>query len=121
MELEEIPSTSKLLPYNNPMLPSNFDFSSTTETNRKSLDEFEKEVMNRIAGIYRMHIKAIEAQVGQDPLTAEKNINDALSSIQSLLDEFPEVQSNRRFNELYRSVMTEYREFYGIEDPIKEV
>lgn len=121
VELEEVQISEKLLPYNNPMLPSELDFSESSEPEVKALDEFQKEVMNRIAGIYRLNVNAIEAQTENNPLEAEKNINNALSSIQSLLDEFPEVQSNRRFNELYRSVMAEYREFYGIKEPTKEV
>lgn len=120
-EFEEASIEKELLPYNNPMQPSSLEFSDSSEPDVKALDEFQKEILNRIAGIYRLHVNAIEAQINNDPLKAEKKINNALSSIQSLLDEFPEVQSNKRFNELYRSVMTEYREFYGIEDPVKEV
>lgn len=121
VELEEVPIGKKLLPYNNPMQLSEMDFSDSSEPDVKALDEFQKEIMNRIAGIYRLHVNAIEAQVNNDPVEAEKDINNALSSIQSLLDEFPEVQSNKRFNELYRSVMTEYREFYGIKDSAHDV
>ena len=119
--LEEVPIEKKLLPYTNPMQPSESELTDATEPEGKVLGEFQKEIMNRIAGIYRLHVNAIEAQINNDPLAAEKNITNALSSIQSLMDEFPEVQSNQRFNELYRSVMTEYREFYGIKDPAKEV
>ncbi|MDZ7689997.1 MAG: LysM peptidoglycan-binding domain-containing protein [Balneolaceae bacterium] len=121
VELEEVPIGKKILPYNNPMEPSKPDISSEEGPEIKAMDEFEKEIMNRIAGIYRLHVNSIEAQIQNNPLDAEQNINNALSSIQSLIDEFPEVQSNRRFNELYRSVMTEYREFYGIEEPANEV
>ncbi|MFH5830886.1 LysM peptidoglycan-binding domain-containing protein [Halalkalibaculum sp. DA3122] len=121
VELEEVPIGKKLLPYNNPLQPVEMDFGDAGEPEARELDEFQKEIMNRIAGIYRLHVNAIEAQINNDPVNTEKNINNALSSIQSLLDEFPEVQSDKRFNELYRSVMTEYREFYGIEDSSREV
>ncbi|MDX1618230.1 MAG: LysM peptidoglycan-binding domain-containing protein [Balneolaceae bacterium] len=121
VELEPVPVSQKLLPYNNPMLPLQYSFPDSTEPDIKKMDDFQKEIMNQIAAIYRVHIDAIEAQVKDDPLTAEKYINSALSSLQELLDEYPEVQSNRRFNELYRSVMAEYREFYGIQDPAKQV
>lgn len=121
VQLDQIPVKNKLLPYNNPMLPEDFDFQAETEPVKRKLDEFQKEIMSRIAGIYQQHMKAIEAQVNDEPLTAENHITGALTSLQSLLDDYPEVQTDRRFGELYRSVMTEYREFYGIKDPAEEV
>jgi membrane-bound lytic murein transglycosylase D len=54
-------------------------------------------------------------------LGAEKYLNDAFASLQRLIDEYPKIQNTNRFNELYRSVMTEYREFYGIAEPTDEV
>lgn len=121
IQLEEIPVSQKLLPYNNPMLPSQSDFGDSGEPDGKVLDDFQKEIMNYIADIYRKQVDAIEAQISNDPLAAEKNINGALTSMQNLLNKFPEIQSSRRFKELYRSVMAEYHEFYGIEDPVNEV
>lgn len=111
----------KLLPYNNPMIDVEKEILSEHEPAKRKLDDFQKDVMSRIADIYRTHVNAIEAQVQDDPLSAETYITDALSSIQNLLDTYPEIQSDRRFNELYRSVMNEYREFYGIKDSINEV
>lgn len=120
-QLEEMPMEVKLLPYNNPMVSGDDDFVPDETRQKQKLDDFQKDVMRRIADIYRTHVNAIEAQVQDDPLSAEKHITDALNSLQSLLDTYPEVQSNARFSELYRSVMTEYREFYGVTDSINEV
>ncbi len=121
IELEEVEMPEKLLPYTNPMLPAEYSYGSNNEIGQRNLDEFQKELMSRIANIYRTHVNAIEARVQNDPLSAEKYINTALTSMQSLLDDYPEVQSDRRFTELYRSVMSEYRDFYGIKDPGEEV
>ena len=120
-QLEEMPLEVKLLPYNNPMVSGDDDFVPDETRQKQKLDDFQKDVMRRIADIYRTHVNAIEAQVQDDPLSAEKHITDALNSLQTLLDTYPEVQSNARFSELYRSVMTEYREFYGVTDSINEV
>jgi membrane-bound lytic murein transglycosylase D len=121
IQLEEKPFPAKLLPYNNPMITEDDDFAGDGMPAKQELDDFQKDVMRRIADIYRSHVNAIEAQVQDDPLSAERHITDALNTLQGLLDAYPEVQSNRRFSELYRSVMTEYREFYGIEESTNEV
>lgn len=121
IQLEKAELPAKLLPYNNPMVTEDDDFSTVSKPAEQKLDNFQKDVMRRIADIYRTHVNAIEAQVQDDPLSAEEHITDALNSLQALLDTYPEVQSNPRFSELYRSVMTEYREFYGVTDSSKEV
>ncbi len=122
IQIEEAPMPAKLLPYNNPMVDDNDRFTPRKPHRQKQkLDNFQKDVMRQIADIYRIHVNAIEAQIQDDPLSAEKHITDALNSLQYLLDTYPEVQSNRRFGELYRSVMTEYREFYGVTESVNEV
>lgn len=121
VQLDETEMPVKLLPYNNPMVTGDDDFAPDEGHLKRKLDDFEKDVMRRIADIYRIHVNAIEAQIQNDPLSAEKHITDALNSLQNLLDTYPEVQSDPRFSELYRSVMTEYREFYGITDSTNKV
>ncbi len=121
IQLEEAEIPAKLLPYNNPMVAEEDEFSSVRERDKQELDNFQKDVMSRIADIYRIHVNAIEAQIQDDPLSAEQHITDALNELQNLLDTYPEVQSNPRFSEVYRSVMTEYREFYGVKDSVKQV
>ncbi|GAA5522953.1 LysM peptidoglycan-binding domain-containing protein [Aliifodinibius salicampi] len=113
IKLEVSSLSSERLPYNNPMEDKDTETDSIN-TNDIKPGSLEEDVMQRMAGIYEIHYKAMYAQLNQNPLQAEKFITDALNELQGLLDRYPEVQSNRRFSELYRSVMTEYREFYGI-------
>jgi membrane-bound lytic murein transglycosylase D len=94
---------------------------STRSKHRLPMDDLQKEIMTRIADVYRTQVLAIDAQVKNDPLSAESYINKAIGSLQGLIDDFPEVQNDRRYVELYRSVMAEYREFYGIKDPSSQV
>lgn len=119
--IKEAEISKKYLPYNNPLLPSEENLSAENIRETESLDSFQKDIMRRISGIYQTHIEAIEAQLNDDPLRAETNIMEGLNSLRTLLDEYPEIQSNKRFAELYRSVLTEYREFYGIDSPTNEV
>jgi membrane-bound lytic murein transglycosylase D len=84
------------------------------------IDELERDLMLNLADIYRQHVLALDAQVNGDLVSAEKYIIDALTSFQGILEENPEVQSNRRVAELYRTLIAEYQAFYGITDPIGE-
>ena len=86
------------------------------QTDTQEVTEVDKEILRRISNAYKMHVLAIDAQVQGDLVQAEDYINKAFASIQSMMDDFPEVQNNRRFTELYRSVMAEHSEFYGIEN-----
>ncbi len=119
-DINEIPVEKKMLPHANPLAPAPALEAPGPEPRQRELDNFQRDVMIRISDVYRLHVKAIEAQVNDDPLAAEEHITTALTTLQGLLEDYPEVQSDRRFSELYRSVMTEYREFYGIEEPANE-
>ena len=121
IQLEEAQIPAKMLPYQNPMVSDDDNFSNDIKPGKQKLDNFEKDVMRRIADIYRTHVNALEAQIQDDPLSAEEHITSALNSLQNMLDTYPEIQSNPRFSELYRSVMTEYREFYGVEESVNQV
>lgn len=113
----EIKVPVKLLPYSNPVTDTGVE--PETEKTR-DLDDFEKDVLSRISDVYRIHVLSIDAQVQGDLVQAENYINDAFRSIQNLMDDYPEIQNNRRFTELYRSVMAEYQEFYAISEPMNE-
>lgn len=108
----EVPK--KLLPYTNPLIESRDEIEVETDT--QEVTEVDKEVLRRISNAYKMHVLAIDAQVQGDLVQAEEYINKAFAAIQSMMDDYPEMQSNRRFTELYRSVMAEHSEFYGIEN-----
>jgi membrane-bound lytic murein transglycosylase D len=84
------------------------------------IDELERDLMARLADIYRQHVLVIDSQVNGDLVSAEKYIIDGLTAFQSIIEEYPEVQSNRRVAELYRTLIAEYQAFYGITDPIGE-
>lgn len=101
-----------LLPYSNPLTESKDE--TQLETSPVAVSEADKEMLRRIANVYRRHVLAIDAQIQGDLVQAESYINESFAAIQSLMDDYPEIQSNRRFTELYRSVMAEHSEFYGI-------
>lgn len=109
----------RLLPYTNPMQGVEAS-SAKQEPAFTELDSFQKDVMSRIADIYRIHLKALDAQVNNNPIKAETYINDAVDASQELLDQYPEIRSDRRFAELSRAVVSEYRNFYGITDAENE-
>ena len=68
------------------------------------LDSFERDMMLRIANIYGTHVQALKAQVNNEPVEAERLINESLAASQELLDEYPEIRSNARFTQLSRAV-----------------
>jgi membrane-bound lytic murein transglycosylase D len=117
---QEIDIPVRLLPYSNPLtdggdqqviLEMDVDLEQT---------ELNREVLRRISDAYRLQVLALDAQVQGDLVQAEHYINQSFGAIQSLMDDFPEVQANRRFAELYRSVMAEHSEFYGIAETRSE-
>lgn len=112
IELKDMPL--RLLDYQSPMQGVKGADGLREQPAMQELDNFQKDIMSRISDIYRIHINAMEAQVNNDPLKAETDINDALAATQALLDDYPEISGDRRFTELYRSIIAEYRQFYGI-------
>ncbi len=80
--------------------------------------ELSGDLLARVLDIYRLHFRALEAQLQNDLIAAETNINDALTQIHALMEENPDVQGTRKFTEMYRSVMSAYQDFYGIEGPV---
>ncbi len=95
----------------------------SSELNPKlPVDDFEKDMLMRFSSVYQLQVRALEAQSQGDAVATESHILESLDEIRTLLDEYPEIQNNRRFTELYRTVMAEYEEFYGISEPVnKEV
>jgi membrane-bound lytic murein transglycosylase D len=104
----------RLLDYASPMGQMNAGEGVEEQPAFTELDNFQKDILSRVSDIYRIHVNAMEAQVNNDPLEAEIQINDALAATQGLMDDYPEISSDRRFTELYRTVIAEYRQFYGI-------
>ncbi|TVR16554.1 MAG: LysM peptidoglycan-binding domain-containing protein [Balneolaceae bacterium] len=111
-ESTEVEMPPMLLPYTNPLLESR---SQLQVIDQPAISmEMDTEILRRISNVYRLHVLAIDAQVQGDLVQAENYINQSFGAIQTLLDEYPEIQYSRRFAELYRSVMAEHSEFYGI-------
>jgi membrane-bound lytic murein transglycosylase D len=104
----------RLLPYENPMEKNQTSPDNDLQPALIQLDSFQKDVMSRVSDIYHIHILSLEAQVADNPIQAEKHINDAIQASQQLLDDYPEIRNDRRFAELSRIVVSEYRNFYGI-------
>ena len=116
-ERPEIPV--KLLPYTNPLTESR-DEAELREEQQQPV-QVDKEILRRISSAYKMHVLAIDAQVQGDLVQAEEYINKSFEAIQSMMDDYPEIQSSKRFAELYRSVMAEHSEFYGITEVRNDV
>ncbi|MEX2463108.1 MAG: LysM peptidoglycan-binding domain-containing protein, partial [Balneolaceae bacterium] len=114
----EVEVPVKLLPYSNP-LTETMDV-STNENSIASHTEMDIEVLRRISNVYKRHVLAIDAQIQGDLVQAESYINESFAAIQSLMDDYPEIQNDRRFAELYRSVIAEHSEFYGITETRSE-
>ena len=104
----------RMLPYTSPMQGVEPDQDRLNIPTLSELDSFRKDIISRIADIYRLHTLALEAQVNADAISAETHINEAVIASQDLLDQYPEVRSDRRFAELSNVVVAEYRNFYGI-------
>ncbi len=85
------------------------------------LDDIENDIMKRIVSVYDLHRQALLAQIDGDLVAAEEFINGAVNTTQQLMEEAPELQSNRRFVAMYRAILTEYQEFYGIMEPMGDV
>jgi membrane-bound lytic murein transglycosylase D len=85
------------------------------------LDDIENDILRKIVTVYELHQQALVAQIDGDLVAAEEYINNAVNTTQKLMEEMPELQSNRRFVAMYRAILTEYQEFYGIMEPMGDV
>src|SRR5699024_5854850 len=82
--------------------------------------ELNKEAIKKMSDIYALQIKAMRAEINNKPLEAEKSILKALSLIKTLLKKYPDIKNSKRFAALYGAVYTEYRQFYGMSEPINK-
>lgn len=117
-EQEVVPeqhTQKKLLPYENPFSRELDAQEQTVEAEERRLPQGEEAVlMKTISEIYRLHLDAMQAQLEGDQLAAETKITEAIDGVQKMLETWSDIQSDRRFAELYRTVMAEYQLFYGI-------
>lgn len=112
----------RLLDVSNPLQIQSLEEApiSRQPVSTENLDNFQKDIIRRVADIYQLHISGLEAQLEDDWISAESFITDAVNSSQALLDDYPEIRTDRRFVELSRAVITEYRQFYGITEPLNQ-
>lgn len=118
IKAEEMPL--RLLPVTNPLQNKLLEVEPTHDPVVVELDAFQKDIVRRITDIYQIHVLSLESQLENNPLEAETHINDAVNASQALLDDYPEIRSDRRFAELSRVVVSEYRQFYGISESANE-
>ncbi len=118
IQTEEMPL--RLLPVTNPLLDKKIETEPVDEPVTIEMDAFQQDVLRRITDIYQLHVLSLESQLANEPLEAERHINDAVNASQALLDDYPEIRSDRRFAELSRAVVSEYRQFYGISESANE-
>lgn len=118
IKLEEIPV--RLLPIDNPFEAKEIEQKNNLQPANIALDDFQKDVIRRIADVYQLHVLSLEAQLNEDLIEAETYINEAVEASQDLLDDYPEIRMDRRFAELSRIVVSEYRSFYGITESVNE-
>jgi len=85
------------------------------------LDDIQNDIFGKIVSVYKLYQLALEAQIDGDIVAAEEYINNAVNTTQQFMEEMPELQSNRRFVAMYRVIVTEYEEFYGIMEPMGDV
>lgn len=74
--------------------------------------------LGQIKDAYAYLTDALEAEIKNDALLTERFLLSSISIMERIIENDPDVTSDRRFTELYRSVMTEHRLFYGIPDSV---
>ncbi len=81
-------------------------------------DEFsEKQVLLRMARIYGYQGQLLESQAKGDLEAYEEVLDHAMSALALLVDQ-PSMMENTQFRELYRSVVSEYEQYYGFSDSL---
>ncbi len=77
----------------------------------------EKQIMLRMARIYDYQGKLLSARARGDNEAAEELLDYSMSALAVLVDQ-PFIQDNPQYRELYRSVVTEYEQYYGFSDTL---
>lgn len=74
--------------------------------------------LSQIKDAYAYLTYALEAEIKNDALLTERFLLSSISIMERIIENDPDITTDRRFTELYRSVMTEHRLFYGIPDSV---
>ena len=108
-----------VLPYENPFnRPLTTPENGPSDRSEPSVDSLQATLLSEISTLYRLQSQSIDALLAGDYVEAEARLTEAIEGVQEMLNRYPALEDNRRFAEAYRSVMAEYREFYGI--PVTE-
>ncbi len=75
----------------------------------------EAQILRRISRIYQYQSTLLSAQANGDVEHAEKLIELAMTEVATLAQQ-PDITERPRFRELYRTVVTEYERYYGVQD-----
>lgn len=87
---------------------------------RPNLASLEREFLSSLKELYKLQVDVLDAQVNNDPLLAETRLKEGLELIQAIQSDYPESETDRRFQQAYRTVITEYQAFYGIQNKLNE-
>lgn len=77
----------------------------------------EKQILLRMGRIYDFQSKLMAAKARGDNEAAEELLDVSMSSLAVLVEQ-PYIQDNPQYRELYRSVVTEYEQYYGFSDTL---
>jgi membrane-bound lytic murein transglycosylase D len=87
-----------------------------SSSSAEASNDLRKNLRQRIKTIYKMQESSVRALNADRPADAEMQITEALEAAWQLLEEYPEVEGNEGFKELYRTVKAEYRSVHGMEE-----
>lgn len=71
-----------------------------------------REILNRMGRMYDRYARILDAAAADDHAEVERLLDEAMADLQQLI-RHPEVVERPRFRELYRTVLTEYEQYYG--------
>ncbi|MEX1212943.1 MAG: LysM peptidoglycan-binding domain-containing protein [Balneolaceae bacterium] len=115
------PMQKQLLPYPNPLGLGLEISEQPAERELEPVELTDRESLAQMAEVYRIYLDVLNARIDDDLVSAEEGLREAVSELHWLLDTRPDLREERRFVELYRSVVAEYRDFYNVTGSLNEV
>lgn len=77
----------------------------------------QEQILNRMARIYRYQADLLTARARGDAESTEAMLDISMSALSILVDQ-PSVANEPQFTELYRTVVTEYEQYFGFSDSL---
>lgn len=115
------PMQKQLLPYPNPLGLGLEIAEGPEERELEPVVLTDREFLAQMTNVYRIYLQALEARIEDDLISAEEGLQEAVAELHWLIDSRPDLREERRFVELYRSVVSEYRDFYNITGSLNDV